>query len=97
MIISPVTEDMANQSHGVHVSDQTDAGQNEAEIGQTLLQTADIATGRMIEEQHWISLRVRTFQEPGLEGKFRIRSYRGQSLVSKIDSKYLLRYRSHCE
>lgn len=92
MIISPATEGMANQSHGVHVFDQTDPGENEAEIGQTLLQTADISTGRIIEEQHWIPLRVRTFQEPGLEGKFRIRSYRGQSPVSKIDSKYLVRY-----
>ncbi len=79
---------MANQSLGVHMSDQTHPGEKETEIGQTLLQAVEIATGRTIEEHHWVSTRIRTSQELGLEGKFRIRSCREQL---SVDSKYLVR------
>lgn len=82
---------MANQSHGVHVSDQTHPGEKETEIGRTLLQAAEIATGRMIEEQYWISSRVCASQEPSLEDKFRIRSCREQLSVPPFDSKCLVR------
>lgn len=80
---------MATQIHSVHVSDQTHTGEIETKIGQTLLQAVEIATGRIIEEQHWDSTRVRNSQEPGLEGKVRIRSCREQL---SIDSKLFV----HC-
>ena len=85
--ISPATEDMATPSHGIHVSDQTHPGEKETKIGYTLLRAVEIATGRIIEEQYWVSTRVRTSQEPGFEGKLRIRSSREQL---SVDSKYLV-------
>ena len=81
---------MPNQSHGVHVSDQTGIEENETEIVQTLLQIADTPIGRIMGEQHWSSSRVRVTQERGLEGKFRIRSSYGQPLVSKYSARCLI-------
>ena len=70
------------------MSDQTHSGEKETEIGRTLLQAVEIATGDIIEEQHWVSTRVRTSQEPGFQGKVRIRSCRRQS---SVESEYLVR------
>lgn len=89
VILSTVPEDMPNQGHGVRVLDQAGVGENETEIVQTLLQIADVPVGRITEEQHWISSKVRISQEQGLEGKFRIRSSCGQLLVSKYIASFL--------
>ena len=80
---------MATQSHSVHVPDQTHPREKETKNGQTLLQAVEIATGRIIEEQYWLSTRVPNSQDPGLEGKVRIRSCREQS---SVDSKLFV----HC-
>ncbi|KAK0513614.1 hypothetical protein JMJ35_003978 [Cladonia borealis] len=82
--ISPATEDMATLSHGIHVSDQTHPGEKETKIGHSLLRAVEIATGRIIEEQYWVSTRVRTSQEPGFEGKLRIRSSREHLSVDTV-------------
>ena len=89
MNISPATEDLATPSHGIHVSDQTHPGEKETKIGHTLLRAVEIATGRIIEEQYWVSTRVPTFQEPEFEGTLRIRSSREHL---SIDSKHLVCY-----
>ena len=85
--ISAATEDMATPSHGIHVSDATHPGEQKTEIGHTLLRAVEIATGRVIKEQYWISTRVRTSQEPGFESKLRIRSSREHL---SVDGKHLV-------